>query len=330
MFAVLTVCHTRQLPQAITLGKSVQQVTPEATFLIGLADELPDGVTPETLPFAIIPASAIVSGPELTSLSAVYTPTEMAGALKPLFLKTCYERLPDCDTFIYADPNICFYQPLSAIKEQLTNACFLLTPYLVNAPADGRFPDEKHLQNIGLYNSDFLALHRSDEVTRFLDWWDSRVRTRAHINFCEGLCTDQIWLMHVPAFFNGVRIVQQPAWHVGVWNLHNRQLRNEAGIWHVDEHGPLVIANLKGLTNPDDGFFPYQNRISIRKRPDIQQLIATYSQQLQVNKQPALTSRPVYGQLPEPVILRGWRKGTIDTLRKITTFIDIMPIPVIR
>ncbi|OIN60776.1 hypothetical protein [Arsenicibacter rosenii] len=330
MFAVLTVCHTRQLPQAITLGKSIQKVTPGALFLIGLADKLPDGIAADSLPFTVIPASDLLPEAELAGLSAAYTPTEMAGALKPLFLQTCYERYPDRPTFVYADPNLCFFQSLDAISDQLTDATLLLTPYLINPPADSKFPDEKHLQNIGLYNSDFLALRRSDEATRFLTWWDSRVRTRAHINFCEGLCTDQIWLMHIPAFFDGVRIIHQPTWHAGLWNLHNRQLQLHSGQWQVNGQGPLFFANFKGLTNPDEGFFPYQNRLFVGKRPDIQQLMTSYNQQLQVNRQPALTGIPVYGRQPEPLILRGWRKGAVDSLRKLTAFIDTMPIPVLR
>ncbi len=330
MIAILSVCHTRQLPQAITLGRSIQQVTPDALFVIGLADELPEGIRQDSLPFSVIRASELLSATELSELSAGYTPAEMAGALKPLFLKACYDRFPQHNTFVYADPNSMFLQPLSAIEDRLTEAVFLLTPYLLQAPRDGKFPDEKHLQNIGLYNSDFLALRRSQEAGRFLTWWDSRVRTRAHINFCEGLCTDQIWLMHVPAFFDNVQIVQQPTWHAGLWNLHDRQLQGNPGNWQVGAGGPLFFVNMKGLTNPDEGFFPYQNRLTVSKRSDIQALLRDYTQRLAANSQPQFNRKPVYGQQPEPVLLRGWRKGAVDSLRKLAAFIDTMPIPVLR
>lgn len=330
MIALLTVCHTRQLARAITLGRSVQQVTPDALFLIGLADEQPAGIQPDSLPFPVIRASELLAAAELSALSAGYTPAEMAGALKPLFLKACYDRYPEHSAVVYADPNTLFLQPLTAIEDKLTKAVFLLTPYLLQPPRDGKFPDEKHLQNIGLYNSDFLALRRSEEATRFLTWWDSRVRTRAHINFCEGLCTDQIWLMHVPAFFDNVQIVQQPTWHAGLWNLHDRQLQSSQGNWQVGSDGPLFFVNMKGLTNPDDGFFPYQNRLSVNKRPDIQSILRDYNQRLAINLRPEFSQKPVYGQQPEPVLLRGWRKGAVDSLRKLTAFIDTVPIPVLR
>lgn len=330
MFTLTTVCTIQQLPYALTLGQSVKHFHPDATFVIGLADESQTLPAIKSLPYPVLSVVDILGADEVARLSAQYTPTEFIGAVKPAFMQAVYERFSETDILIYADPTCCFYQPLQAIQQVLATANILLTPHITAPPRDKFQPDEKHFQNVGLYSSGFLAVRRSTETERFLIWWDSRVRNRAYVNFCEGLCADQIWLMHLPAFFEGVHIIHDRTWHAALWNFHERRLQQETNQWVVADNGALVFVNFKGLTNPDEGFFPYQSRLKLRQRPDVSQLLNEYRQQVELQKQPQFEQQPHYGQQPEPVLLRGWQKATVDTLKKITEFIDTMPIPVIR
>ena len=336
---LVTICTIRQLPQAIALGNSFCQNAAHSTdkplVLIGLTDDpshLPDDFIS---PYPLLAIKELLNPMELTALSSVYTPTEFAAACKPLFITEAFRRNPNADKLLYADPNIQFTGLLSIIWEQLTTANTLLTPFITGTPDDTDWPDEKFFQNIGLYSADFLALRRSDETDRLLAWWDDRVRERAYINFCEGLCLDQLWLMHVPVFFRDVRVIRNPGWHVALWNLPERTIRQEGDNWLAtsadEKNQPVVFVNFKGLVNPDEGFFPHQNRLQLSERPEIMTLLTAYRQLLATFKNPVLeTTKPAYGQQPEPVVLRGWRHATVKSLRGITQFLDRVFIPAIR
>lgn len=342
---LVTITTIRQLPQAFALGDSFVQHTVNTTgqpepVLIGLADDpahLPAGFTS---PYPLLPISEVLSSVQLSSLSAVYTPTEFAAACKPLFIAEVFRRYPDVDKVVYADPNIQFFAPLAPLLKPLSMANALLTPLITRSPVqsgstDAHWPDEKAFQNVGLYSSDFLAFRRSTKTDRLLAWWDDRVRERAYVNFCEGLCLDQLWLMHVPVFFRDVVIEKNPGWHVALWNLSERTLRQEGSNWLVNgpagQNQPLQFINVKGLHNPDEGLFPHQNRLRLSEHPEVVTLLNGYRQTIAVHAQPALQAvSPAYGQQPEPVVLRGWKQATVRSLRSITRFLDRVELPAIR
>ncbi|MFD2936553.1 hypothetical protein [Spirosoma flavum] len=333
---LLTICTIRQLPHALALGDSFCHHSANSAdkpfVLIGLVDDPAHLPTDFVSPYPLLPIHELLTPTELTALSTVYTPTEFAAACKPLFITELFRRYPDADKVVYADPNIQFLGSFSPILDQLVTANAILTPFITSNPGDMRWPDEKFFQNIGLYSSDFLAFRRSDETDRLLTWWDNRVRERAYVDFCEGLCLDQLWLMHVPIFFRDVLVVKNPGWHVALWNLPERAIRQVENGWLVTGPGaqnqPLQFVNFKGLANPDEGFFPHQNRIHLSTRPEVVQLLTTYRQALIVHKKALVdASNPAYGKQPEPVILRGWRYATVQSLKRMTRFLDRVSIP---
>lgn len=335
---LVTICTIRQLPQTFALADSFIKfaATGKSTpVVIGLADDLAHLPVGFVSPYALLPISELIPAEQLSTLSAAYTPTEFRAACKPWLLAAAFDRYPHADTLLYADPNIQFLAPLTPIWEQLATANILLTPFITRPPRDSYWPDEKFFQNIGLYSADFLALRRSAETNRLLRWWNDRVRERAYVNFCAGLCLDQIWLMHVPAFFRNVAVVRNPGWHIALWNLPERTLRQEPNGWRADgpagQQQPVLFSNFKGLLNPDEGFFPHQNRFHLSERPEVAVLLAAYQQTFKAYITPQMAAvRPAYGQQPEPVVLRGWRHTTVQSMRDVTRFIDQVYLPVIR
>lgn len=337
---LVTICTIRQLPRAFALGDSFSTYAidingqPEP-FVIGLADD-PDHLPVNFVsPYPLLPIGAMLPPATLTALSASYTPTEFAAACKPMFLAEIFRKYPAVSQLIYADPNVLFGSSLTTIWNELSTANVLLTPHITKHPDDLAWPDEKFFQNVGLYSADFLALRRSDETDRLLAWWHDRIESRAYINFCAGLCTDQIWLMHMPVFFQHTQIIKNPGWHVALWNLPERTLQLEATGWQVtgptNTRQPLVFFNAKGLFNIDEGFFPHQTRLQLSDRPDVQALLKTYQQAVAVHASKALVDiLPAYGQQAEPVVLRGWRRATVQSMRAIMRFVDQLPLPNIR
>lgn len=340
---LVTICTIRQLPQAFVLCHSFAQFRVDAVaepILIGLVDDLDHLPAGFKSPYSLLPIQDLVPADQVRSLSAIYTPTEFAAACKPLFIAEAFRRYPDANQVLYADPSIQFFAPVTKSTELATDANIVLTPFVTRSPAStdllsNDWPDEKHFQNIGLYNADFLIFKRSIETDRMLAWWDDRVRERAYINPCAGLWLDQLWLMHVPVFFRNVAIVKNPGWHVGLWNLPERTLQFETNEWVVDgpagRHQSLQFLNFKGLLNPDEGFFPHQNRVQLTKRPDVLTLLQSYRQAVAQFKTSVIDSvKPAYGQQPEPVVLRGWREATVRSMRAINRFIDRIYLPEIR
>lgn len=343
---LLTICTIRQLPQALTLGNSfiqhaAQPDGPLPTVLIGLVDDPKQLPADFQSPYPVLPVSDILTKAELRTLSGMYTPTEFAAACKPRFIQEVFRRYPSATTLLYADPNIRFYSSVASIEAELADANILLTPYLTRKQPDLlpddqlAWPDEKFFQNIGLYNSDFLALRRSAETNRFLEWWQDRTQQRAYINYCEGLCTDQIWLMHVPVIFAGVKIIKHLSWHLALWNLPDRIIRQAGTEWLVTGVGsthtePICFASFKGLFNMDEGFFPNQNRVDLSERPYVVAFLNEYKRYVASQEHNLQETPAAYGRQVSPVVLRGWRKATVESLRAILGFIDRLPLPVLR
>lgn len=338
---LLTICTIRQLPQALALGASINLSTTTGQsepVLIGLVDDPTQLPTGFVSPYPLLPIGELIPAEQLAQLSAMYTPTEFAAACKPLFIAEAFRRYPDSTRLIYADPNCQFLSAPTPIWELLAKSTILLTPFITTNPTTGlqdkSWPDEKFFQNIGLFCSDFLALRRSVETDRLLTWWDNRVRERAYINFCEGLCLDQLWLMHVPVMFRDVAIVKKPGWHVALWNLSERTIQSQANTWQASgpkgQNEPLVFVNFKGLFNPDEGFFPHQNRVRLSDRPEMITLLNAYRQLVMTQALPVEAVSPAYGKQPEPLVIRGWRYATIKSMRLITRFLDRVYVPVIK
>lgn len=312
MLLVLTVCTIRQLAQAFTLGDAVTQLHPDARFMIGLADDA-HLLQEITSPYSIVPVAEILDSETLQKLSEKYTPTEFVGATKPGLIRAMIQQQPDCREVVYLDSNSFPYQPFSPILTELESAQILLTPHLTAPPADSFFPDEKYLQNVGLFSADFLALRRSAETDRMLLWWQDRVQTRAQIDFCDSLCLDQIWLMHLPALFDKVRVVKNRDWHRALWNWHEQPpTKMERPVW----------INFKGLYHQGEGLFIYQTRLNLAKQPGLQQLLTTYRTTVQARQKPIFNQSPAFGKRPEPTVVRGWRREAGLALRSVTRFVD--------
>jgi len=315
LLLVLTVCTIRQLAQALTLGDAVKQFHPQATFRIGLADEA-QCPADRVLPYPVLPIAEVIDSATLATLSERYTPTEFVAATKPGLIRAMMAQQPNCEQVVYLDPNVCLYQPLGPVLAELQSAQVLLTPHLTGPPADNEFPDEKYLQNVGLYSADFLALNRSPETDRLLSWWENRVQTRAQIDFCDSLCLDQIWLMHLPALFGGVKIIKDQ-WYRAIWNWHE---------WPQNAEGPPLWINFKGLYNQDEGLFVYQTRLKLAQRRDIQRFLADYKLAVITRQQPTFAQSPAFGKRPELPPVRGWRRQAGLALRSVARFVDTVVI----
>lgn len=326
---LLTVCTINQLPQALTLGASFRQYNPNRQFIIGLADDpekLPKGWSS---PYQLLTlADAGLSAADVAALSAQYTPTEFRAACKPAFIRAAYTQ-SELPSLLYADPSALVYYSLDGLFTQVARHSVLLNPHWLAPPADTWQPDEKHLQNVGVYSSGLIGFGRQADTDKMLTWWQTRTADRAHIDFCLGQCLDQLWLMHVPALFEQVGIAKQIGLQVALWNLPERHLAHTPTGWQVIEHvapTPLLTADFLGLLRADEGLFQRQNRLGVNRRPDVGTLLVMYQTALNSNRQVDLQAiAPAFGQQPEPKLIRGWRRSARQKLQRLSHWIDNVP-----
>lgn len=327
---ILTVCTRAHLARALALGASVRQHHTDQRFIIGLADEQMG--MPITEPHTLLMLDATGLTPDqLSKLSGRYTPTEFCAAVKPGFIRTAFERFPDEETLLYFSPTTLIYQPLTSIFNTLVNHTILLNPHWLTPPADALEPDEKHLQNVGLYTSGCIGFRRDTETTRMLDWWQARCLGHAAINFCVGSCLDGLWLMHVPTLFSGVGILKNTAVQVALWNLPQRRLSQTTQGWMVQETATktlLLTVDFLGLAAKEEGLFQHQTRFRLAPRPDVRRLIDEYRNTLIAtwSSFPLPLSQPTYGTQPEPVIRTGWRRTAHIRLTQLSKWINTVSV----
>lgn len=327
---LITVSTIAQLPQALTLGRSFHQHHPDQPFVIGLADNAHNLPVGWQSPFPLLTlADAGFSPDAIAALSVRYTPTEFRAATKPAFIRAAYDRFFRSG-MLYADPSAYVFAPLSGLFNTLSTHSILLNPHWLTPPTDSLLPDEKHLQNVGLYSSGLIGFGRHPETNRMLNWWHERVQEHAHLDFCNGQCLDQTWLMHVPTFFADTGFLKDPGLQVALWNLPERRLRHTPLGWQVSHNGqttPLLTADFQGLLRPDEGLFQQQTRFSLGQRPDGKHLLDDYQKALREQASTGLTRiAPAYGQQPEPVVRRGWRRTAHERLSRLSRWIDTVPV----
>ena len=126
----------------------------------------------------------------------------------------------------YLDPDIAVMAPLTPMVEWLDDSSILLTPHqlepddTVQAITDNEICSLLH----GIYNLGFVAVRNDENGLAFAKWWDSRLRSFCYDEKARGIFVDQKWCDHVPAMFDGVKIVRDPGYNVASWNLSRRRI----------------------------------------------------------------------------------------------------------
>jgi hypothetical protein len=193
MMLFFTTCFIHELPQMASLSGVFGKI------VVGVVDRKTD-----TIP-AITDTELLfldtIGLEDLDELSAKYTTDELRAVAKVLFGHYLYTRLAVNDYLAHITP--AFYPAMELFG---TNNIYLLPkttqPYEIK--------DEKTILNSGMYESSFWAVRQSESATRFLAWWNEKIKQQGYINRCEGLNADELWLNHVPIFFENVKIVRDP------------------------------------------------------------------------------------------------------------------------
>ena len=191
---------------------------------------------------------------------------EACTAVKGPFVKMLCSS--GADAVVYLDPDTCLFESLDPIERLLEEWNIVLTPHTVTPTTDRRAILDNEICSLktGIYNLGFIALRTSDEGRRFADWWSDRLLHYGYDDIPNGLFVDQRWCDHVPALFEGVKILKDPGYNVASWNLVDRTLTIGAdGIrvngyplrfWHFTKLGR--IADVMTTRYAGDNFPVYE------------------------------------------------------------------------
>jgi hypothetical protein len=217
------------LPKARVLAHSVKRHDPEAVFHLLLSDDPPGGWNLTEEPFDSVLQLHEMGIPDHKAWAFKHALVEMCTAVKgPGALEIVRRHRPE--QLVYFDPDIVVFDDLSPLRQALQSHSVLLTPHLTDPERTraGILDNEMSALRHGIYNLGFVAFACHGEGLRCLQWWADRLLHFCRDDIPAGLFTDQRWADHMPAMFDGVRILRGPQYNVATWNLSNRQASGKA------------------------------------------------------------------------------------------------------
>ena len=279
-----TVCSLNRLGQIRTLGESLLRHNTDYRFVIGLADELNGRINIQDYPaFEFIPLSALHL-PNQNELTRQYSIFELSCALKPYFGSYLLKKYQP-EFVLYFDTDICVYDKLTPIEELLADASIVLSPHFVSPlPDDGKFPLERDVLGSGLYNGGFVGFRNDANGIAFIQWWQERLKDQGHVNVCEGMMVDQLWLNLVPLFFRQVRLLEHTGCNAAYWNMHERMITQTGNSYFVNDK-PLIFFHFSGyrVEHPDK-LSVHQNRFRAKANKAVESILKDYHARLLQNK----------------------------------------------
>ncbi len=176
------------------------------------------------------------------------------------------------DVAVYIDPEASVYGPLDLALELARSRGVVLVRRATAIPDDGERPDQHELLLAGRISDGFIAVARTAEAERFLEWWSR------HLDLPEE--DDARWLELAPDLFPGVAVLEDTGYNVSFWNLHERPVKRR------DEEllaagRPLRLVQFQGF-RPDRPYWLSEQatRVRVVDDPVLAELCGEYAERL--------------------------------------------------
>ncbi|MBW8368988.1 MAG: glycosyltransferase [Arenimonas sp.] len=229
MIYFTSIC-SNYLPKAMTLAESVKRHCPDAHFVLCLVErEVPD-VARAFPHFDEIILAKDAGWDNFDTFMFRHSIVEASTAVKPRFMIHLTERYPDADKFVYLDPDVRVYGDFVELRELLDDHSIVLAPHLLRP---GNIDMEISSLAHGSYNLGFLAVSRSENSARFLQWWADRLFLFCYDDKARGIFTDQKWIDLVPSFFD-CHILKHHGYDFATWSLLGSDLREVDGHYVIN------------------------------------------------------------------------------------------------
>ena len=284
--AFATSCDLNYLAQAHTLAKSVKNIYPNSTFILGLNES---DLNLEAMILEVAPEfDYVLAGEHLhhgfQSLENRYGIIELCCSTKPALLQRCFQN--GNEIAIYLDPDAYLTSPLSSAIESLEQGICeaVFTPHLTSL---GNLEMEISSMKHGVVNLGFLALKRTEPVMNFLSWWDSRLKTMCIKDPKRGIFTDQTWA----ALGLGVlksKLIQDDGYNFATWNLAEHVVSRKNTKFYVDD-SLLVFAHFS--TFSVGGIEEFIRKYKVEVSESYFELLNIYTQAVEKSK--SLLCKPI-------------------------------------
>jgi hypothetical protein len=278
---VFTICSANYFAQAITLGNSLQATNSDVEFRIYLVDRLEGREEVRSrVPFPLIEIEE-VPVTDFEGMVLRYNVVELNTSVKPYIFDHILKTELDIQKVVYLDPDIMVFQPLTHLFETLDNYNMVLTPHILT-PSDNNpnVPQETSFLATGIFNLGFIAIKRSTETLRFLNWWKDKLIHQGYNKLDHHLFYDQKWLNFAPVFFEGVYIEKNRGYNMAPWNLHERTLNKKKDIYIVNDKDSLTFFHFSSYKTTNPSQISQHTKYTFDLRPDLKEVIQLYHTQL--------------------------------------------------
>ncbi len=232
MIAAGTVVAKNFLSFARVLARSFHEQHPDVPLFVLLADKVDGYFDPAAEPFPLL----LLEDLPIPHFLSRYSRQQTVVAAKAWLLSHLLDR--GFERAVFLDADLLILGDLTPLLAPAGDPAILLTPHLLAPLAGGdRIPRELNILQSGIYNGGFLGVSESPEARRFLAWWQERLSLHCRHAIAEGMHYDQRWLDLVPAFFENVGIVRDPAFNTAYWNLPERDI-HAARFFHFSGFNP--------------------------------------------------------------------------------------------
>ncbi|MBM6618239.1 glycosyltransferase [Bacillus suaedaesalsae] len=229
MIICTSIC-ANYLPKAMALAESVKKVDSRIKFLVCLTEREVHQVAENFKSFDYIVLSKDIGFSNFDQFIFKHTIVEASTAVKGQLFRYMLDNFLDEDKFVYLDPDIIVYSEFSELNEVLERESIVLTPHMLKpGNIDMEISSLKH----GAFNLGFLAIKRSEEANRFINWWAERLFFYCYDDIPAGLFTDQKWINLAPGFFN-IYILKHFGYNYATWSLLTRNLTKEGENYMVE------------------------------------------------------------------------------------------------
>jgi hypothetical protein len=247
--------------------------------------------------------------PHFLQAALKFDVVELSTNVKPTALR---RLLASHEAVLYIDPDIRVYAPLSPALDALETRSIVVTPHTLTPVMDGKSPCDRDFSRFGAFNLGFVGVRRCDEGLAFLDWWSERCLALGFYEPQTGLAVDQKWVDLAPCFFPGLHVLRDPGMNVAFWNLHERRVAREDGVWRVNGSVPLRFFHFSSFPADDPhAIARNQSRFARGSRPELHPLLDEYAA--------ALTAAGHANYAQEPYPFDHFSDGTSvsPTLRRV-------------
>jgi hypothetical protein len=246
--AFFTISDPDYVDLAPTMFDSVKEHYPEADlylFMIGNGTErtFANGVS-------VIYLDEVLDSRDLEQRLCYYLSVEMATSVRPDCFKALLSK--GYDQVIYFDPDIYLFRRMTEVDCLLADGMNgVVTPHaLKSVPAgNGALPDgDRVLMQVGIFNMGFLALRRSEETFRMLDWWQAKLKWLCVCDLKNGYFVDQKWMEFLPVYFENFHILRSGAYNLAPWNAEHYNIIQDGDVFYVDsKNHPVAFIHFSGI-----------------------------------------------------------------------------------